>query len=206
MGTNVRDNLNLPLPPGATPLTPEEIEGLIPRHVTTRKELYDAEFINISDAGKKYFLSRKEFSLTVDSLFKIHKDMFKQVWKWAGQKRKTNKNIGVERIYIEVELKKFVDDLEYWLQDNPDYIEISAKIHHRLVSIHPFNNGNGRWARFVVTLFLKKHMNAYLDFPEDDLFVSTTLRKQYIKALQDADNFDLQPLENLHRRYLSKFS
>ena len=43
MGTNVRDNLNLPLPPGATPLTPEEIEGLIPRHVTTRKELYDAD-------------------------------------------------------------------------------------------------------------------------------------------------------------------
>ena len=87
MGTGVKKNLNLSLPPGATPLTPEEIEGLIPRHVTTRKELYDAEFINISDAAGKYFLSRKNVSLTMDTLFKIHKDMFAQVWRWAGKKK-----------------------------------------------------------------------------------------------------------------------
>ncbi len=206
MGTEVENNLNQSLPPGAPPLTLEEIDGLLPRHVVTRKELYDAEFINISDAAQKYFLSRKDFSLTVENLFKIHKDMFSRVWKWAGKKRKTNKNIGADKIYIEIELKKFADDLEYWLQGDPDYIEISARIHHRLVYIHPFNNGNGRWARFVVTLFLRKHINAYLDFPEDALFVSTTLRKEYIKALQEADHFNLQPLEDLHRKYLSKFS
>lgn len=37
-------------PPGATPLAPEEMEGLIPVHVTQRRELNELEQANILEA------------------------------------------------------------------------------------------------------------------------------------------------------------
>jgi Fic-DOC domain mobile mystery protein B len=136
MESKSKKKINQKLPHGATPLTPEELKGLLPKYITTREELNDAEFKNISVASKKYFLSRKTFQFTIGNLYKIHKEMFGHVWKWAGKKRITEKNIGVEKTQIDVELKKLLDDLEYWLKKNIDLIEISARLHHRLVFIH----------------------------------------------------------------------
>ena len=65
--------INQELPPGATPLTPEDLEGLLPKYITTREELNDAEFKNITEASKKYLLSRKKMQFTTNDLFKIHK-------------------------------------------------------------------------------------------------------------------------------------
>jgi Fic family protein len=87
-----------------------------------------------------------------------------------------------------------------------DTIEISARLHHRLVYIHPFNNGNGRWARFIVNLFLKEHLDSYIIFPEDELLLTTAIRKTYIKALQEADNLNYGPLIDLQKKYISKFA
>jgi Fic-DOC domain mobile mystery protein B len=205
MESNPNKKIILNLPPGATPLTPEEFRDLLPLHITTRKELNDAEFINISKATQKYFLSRKIFRFSLLSIYQTHKDMFGDVWKWAGKKRTTNKNIGVDKVYIDFEMKKFIDDLDYWLKYEMDATEISARIHHRLVFIHPFNNGNGRWARFLTNLFLKDNLNAYLEFPENELFLTITIRNTYIKALQEADTLNYQPLIDLHKKYISYF-
>lgn len=198
--------INQELPPGATPLTAEDLEGLLPRYITTRRELNDAEFKNISDASKIYLLSRKKIQFILGNLYKIHKEMFGNVRAWAGKKRKTNKNIGVDKAQINIEMKKLIDDLQYWLDHKMDTIEISARLHHRLVYIHPFNNGNGRWARFIVNLFLKEHLDSYINFPEDELLLTTSIRKTYIKALQEADNLDYGPLIDLQKKYISKFS
>ena len=198
--------INQELPPGATPLTVEDLEGLLPKYITTRSELNDAEFKNISDAAKTYLLSRKKIQFILSNLYKIHKDMFGNIWAWAGKKRKTNKNIGVDKSHIDMEMKKLIDDLQYWLEHKMDIIEISARLHHRLVFIHPFNNGNGRWARFIVNLFLKEHLNSYINFPEDELLLTTSIRKTYIKALQEADNLNYGPLIDLQKKYVSKFA
>ena len=206
MESKSRKKINQELPPGATPLSPEDLDGLLPKYITTRGELNDAEFKNISDASKKYYLSRKKFQFEIGNLFRIHKEMFGNVWTWAGKKRKTNKNIGVDKSQIDVELKKLSDDLKYWLEQNIDTIEISARLHHRLVYIHPFNNGNGRWARLIVNLFLIEHLNSYLDFPEDELLLTTKIRKAYIEALREADNLDYRPLIDLHKKYISNFT
>jgi len=96
--------------------------------------------------------------------------------------------------------------LKYWLEQNIDTIEISARLHHRLVYIHPFNNGNGRWARLIVNLFLIEQLNSYLDFPEDELLLTTKIRKAYIEALREADNLDYRPLIDLHKKYISNFT
>lgn len=198
--------INRGLPTGATPLTPEDLDGLLPKYITTRRELNDAEFKNISEASKKYLLSRKNIQFTISSLFRIHKEMFGKVWNWAGKKRKTNKNIGVDKAQIEVELKKLIDDFDFWKEQNIGTLEISARLHHRLVYIHPFNNGNGRWARFIINLFLIEQLNSYLDFPEDELILTTKIRKTYIQALQEADNLNYKPLINFHKKYISNFT
>jgi len=205
MESNSNKKINKNLPLGATPLTPEEFGDMLPLHITTRNELNDAEFINISKATQKYFLSRKKFQFSLGSIYQVHKDMFGNVWKWAGKKRTTNKNIGSDKVYINFELKKFIDDFDYWLKYDMDATEISARIHHRLVFIHPFNNGNGRWARFLSNLFLKDNLSSYLEFPENELLLTTTIRKTYIKALQEADTLNYQPLIDLHKKYLSYF-
>jgi Fic-DOC domain mobile mystery protein B len=206
MESKSKEKITQKLPRGATPLTPDELEGLLPKYITTREELNDAEFINITEASKKYLLSRKTFRFTIGNLYKIHKDMYGHVWKWAGKKRITEKNIGVEKTQIDVELNKLLDDLEYWLKKNFDLVEISARLHHRLVYIHPFNNGNGRWGRFIVNLFLKDHIDSYLDFPEDELLLMTKIRKSYIAALQAADSLNYMPLIDLHKKYISNYS
>ncbi|MFC2164552.1 mobile mystery protein B [Acidobacteriota bacterium] len=206
MESNSKKKINQELPPGATPLTAEDLEGLLPKYITTRAELNDAEFKNISEASKKYFLSRKSFQFTIGDLYRVHKEMFGHVWKWAGKKRVTEKNIGVDKAQIDIELKKLLDDLEYWLRKNTHLVETSARLHHRLVLIHPFNNGNGRWGRFIVNLFLKDHLNSYLDFTEDQLLIKTKIRKLYIAALREADSLNYKPLIDLHKKYISNSS
>lgn len=201
-----KHKINRTLPPGATPLDVEDLEGLIPKYITTRKELNDAEFKNITEASKFYLLSDKKFVFSISNLYRVHKEMFGQVWKWAGKKRNTEKNIGVDKTQIDVEIKKLLDDLDYWLSHKMNIIEISARVHHRLVFIHPFNNGNGRWARMIVNIFLENHLNAFLAFPEENLLLSTEIRKDYILALKDGDNLNFKKLIDFHEKYILSLS
>jgi fido (protein-threonine AMPylation protein) len=60
--------------------------------------------------------------------------MLDTVWDWAGKFRKTDKNIGVDKHRIGIELRKLLDDTRYWI-DNKTYEpdEIATRFHHRLV-------------------------------------------------------------------------
>jgi Fic-DOC domain mobile mystery protein B len=189
-------------PLGATPIDAEELAGLIPQFITTRKELFDAEFKNINQALMHYFTSKRKFQFTLKNLYKTHQDMFKHIWKWAGKKRTTDKNIGIDWYQIDTELKKLIDDFEYWSKNAVDPLEVSARVHHRLVKIHPFHNGNGRWARFLTNLYLKQKTGSYIRWPEDALFIETSFRKQYIETLRQADQSNYDPLTQLHKKHL----
>ena len=92
-----------------TPLTPEELEGLIHSHITLRGELNEAEQINIVEA-QSWGYKRNRSVLSTEFLNDLHKRMFGTVWKWAGQYRKTGKNIGVDAYMIQISLKELVDD------------------------------------------------------------------------------------------------
>ena len=85
-------------------------------------------------------------------------------------------------------------------------IEISARSHHRLVYIHPFNNGNGRWARLAINLFLKNQSNLILKFPENDLILSNEIRDAYIEALNFADQNNFSKMINFHKKYVAEFN
>ncbi len=118
--------------------------------------------------------------------------MFFNVWKWAGKFRKSQKNIGIPYMQIEVELQTLCDDAQAWTDYNtysPD--EFAARFHHRLVFIHPFSNGNGRHARLMADLILEKLFTVKVfSWGGANLTDYNKIREEYISALKLADEHD----------------
>jgi len=183
-------------PEGAAPLNAHEVEGLLPTHITTRAEIDRWEQDNINEA-LAWIEGYKPKALLTESFMKLfHKKMFCNVWKWAGEFRQSEKNIGVPWYNISVELKTLCDDVKYWIENKtfPED-EIAARFHHRLVKIHLFPNGNGRHARLVADLLLEN----VLDKPpftwgSVNLVRSGDDRKRYIESLVAADRNEYKQL------------
>jgi Fic-DOC domain mobile mystery protein B len=178
----------------STPLSPEERDALIPSYITLRGELNEAEQANILEAYEWAF-SRKRNVLDEGFLSTLHKRMYGHVWRWAGAYRHTQKNIGIEFYKIPTELRKLLDDCRYWVTNNaypPD--EIGARLHHRLVSIHCYPNGNGRHARLAADLLLTALGRDPFSWGGANLIDSGATRAAYVAALRAADNHDYAPL------------
>jgi len=178
----------------ATPITPEERNGLIPTHVTLRHELNELEQQNILDADQWAF-ARKRNVLDESFLRGLHRRMFGRVWRWAGDYRTSERNFGIESYRIQPELRQLLDDARYWVENNtyaPD--EIAVRFHHRLVSIHPFPNGNGRWSRMAADLLIVRLEGARFTWGSANLQAAGDMRRAYIDALHAADDHDIRPL------------
>ena len=187
--------------PGETPI--DDLSGLIPTGIQTRAELATVEAENIRKAVVRYLGRRpstRTAPFTSDWVLRLHKEMFGAVWTWAGEIRRTQKNLGVSAREIRVELKKLLDDLAYWRNDSSmDPAEQSARLHHRAVVIHPFENGNGRWARLVTNIYTKQTTGLVTAWPEATIGATSVLRDRYLEILRAADAGDLAPLVALHR-------
>ena len=178
----------------ATPLTTEEREGLIPSYITLRGELNEAEQANILEAEEWAFARRRNV-MDEQFLNRLHKRMFGNVWKWAGQFRRTGKNIGIDAYKIPTELRQLVDNTRYWTVSttySPD--EIAARFHHQLVFIHPYANGNGRHARLATDLLLVAMEQLRFSWGSASLVNMGKTRSGYIEALRAADRHDYGPL------------
>lgn len=178
----------------ATPLTPDEREGLIPSYITLRRELNEAEQIGIEDADRWAFGRRREL-LDERFLKALHKRMFGQVWRWAGAYRTTARNIGVDAYRIGTELHQLLDDVRYWIEHQtfaPD--EIAIRFHHRLVAIHPFPNGNGRHARLAADMLAVQLGQPRFTWGRANLVEPKETRRAYVAALRAADAHDIAPL------------
>ncbi|MEI9886403.1 MAG: mobile mystery protein B [Rhizomicrobium sp.] len=178
----------------ATPLAPAERDGLIPTHVTLRSELNELEQRNILEADRWVF-GRKRKVLDEAFLRGLHRRMFKSVWRWAGAYRVSERNLGVASYRIETELHQVLADVRYWI-DHATYPpdEIAVRFHHRLVFIHPFPNGNGRWSRLAADLLVVQLGGHRFTWGRAALQTAGAVRKSYIDALRAADAHDPAPL------------
>lgn len=182
-------------PGDATPLDAEEREGLLQTWITTRADLNEAEQANIDDAVAWTQLRRDPDILTEGFVFELHRRMFGDVWSWAGSTRKTGKNIGIDPVQIHVQLGGLLRDARFWVdQDSFPPDEIAVRLHHALVAIHPFPNGNGRHARLMADLFIAELGGAPFSWGSGTLRGIGALRAEYIGALRAADRHDFAPL------------
>jgi Fic-DOC domain mobile mystery protein B len=187
-------SVNLDYPAGATPLDADELASLIPGHITTQAELNEWEQLNIVQ-GDSWARKQRREMLNEGFLRQLHKQMFGETWRWAGEFRKSDKNIGIDWLKIGVELRKLLDDVRYQIEHGSFAAdEIAVRLHHRLVSIHPFPNGNGRHARLLADLVVERLGQSRFSWGSRNLVDASEARQRYIDALQTADARDMGPL------------
>jgi Fic-DOC domain mobile mystery protein B len=184
-------------PEDATPLDPALRNDLIQSWITTRADLNEAEQENIVKGaawarrrrGGAHMLLNEDFSKT------LHKQMFGEVWGWAGDYRQNELNIGVAPHLVAAEMPVLFDNVRFWIDNNtfqPD--EIAVRLHHRLTQIHGFPNGNGRHSRMMADLLVEKLGGKPFTWGSVSISDPGILRETYVRALQAADNHDFTPL------------
>lgn len=179
----------------STPLTAEEKDGLKLKWITLRSELNEAEARNIAQA-QIWLMSNKNKDVCSDTFLReLHKKMFGDVWKWAGTYRTSERNIGVVPYQIPIKLMQLFDDVKFWIE-NKTYSnrEIAVRLHHKLVQIHPFPNGNGRISRLMADLVLEKLEGTKFYWGNTNLVNVSEVRSAYIVALRKADAGDYSAL------------
>lgn len=185
---------------GQTPLDEDEKEGILIKSITTRNDLDEFEQLNIEKAiqwtiGKKW---KPENILSEVFVRELHKRMFNEVWSWAGDFRKTNKNIGVDKYQIGISLKQLLDDSLYWLE-NKTYSdeEFAIRFKHRIVKIHCFPNGNGRHSRLIADIIISQIFGKpVFTWNSTNLNYNGEARSNYLTAIRQADSGDINPLIN----------
>jgi Fic-DOC domain mobile mystery protein B len=184
-------------PLDATPLDPALRSNLIQTWVTTRADLNEAEQENIIKGevwarrrrGGVDTLLKEDFSKT------LHKQMFGEVWKWAGTYRQNELNLGISPYLVAAEMPVMFDNARYWVNNEtfpPD--EIAVRLHHRLTQVHGFPNGNGRHARMMADLLVGKLGGKPFTWGSGVIRNTGTLRDAYVQALKAADNHDIEPI------------
>lgn len=178
----------------STPLTEDEKQQLKIKWITTRAELNELETKGIAEA-EIWLMTNKKDILNETFIKKLHKKMFGSIWKWAGTFRTTERNIGVAPYNIQPQMRMLIDDIKFWISHKTySEKEIAIRFHHRLVQIHPFPNGNGRISRIMADLLMHNFNLENLNWGSGDLTEISELRSKYIKALQEADKGNYEPL------------
>jgi Fic-DOC domain mobile mystery protein B len=185
-------------PDGATPLGPDEKSGLMHPHVATKAELNELENANILQ-GLAWLNSLPKVTTDVvlsrDFVIELHKRMFGDTWLWAGVYRQREMNIGCDPLQVGPNLHNLIEDIKCWIEfDHYPSLEVSARIQHRLVLIHPFANGNGRHSRIFTDCI--RHFSLGLPplvWAAGNLDQQNEERKNYIRGLQQADAGDYEP-------------
>jgi Fic-DOC domain mobile mystery protein B len=197
-------------PADATPLADDERRGLrLP--VLTRAELNQVEAENIGAAMAWLFLSQRRLQpaavIREEWLKRLHWRMYSRVWSWAGDYRMSDRNLGVPFWLIRPEMRNLEADAAAWLAHLGDAVpatatdagaardEIAVRFGHRLVSVHPFPNGNGRWSRLASDALIVALGGRRFTWGGASLTEASRARRDYIAALQTADvESDYRPL------------
>ena len=185
----------------ATDVTVDDRSGLLlsSSPEPSDEDINQAELVGIVEAtdwSKRARLNSKE----VKFWQRLHKQIFGQVWDWAGVWRQHEPNIGVPPRDIQPKMKNLQDDLAFWLSDECDMtvLELISRFHHRLVYIHPFSNGNGRWGRLMTDVLAVRDLGlSPLNWAAggDDLRDPDSAgRKEYVATIKAVDTGDIEPL------------
>lgn len=186
---------------GATLIDPDEALGLIPKHIMFQDQLNAWEEINIEE-GAQWIKRQKVLNNLNEGLVReLHLRMFNKTWLWAGKYRKSAKNIGIDWPQISVALKNLLDNTDYQIKHQTmSCDEIAIRLHHQLVWIHAFPNGNGRHARLLAdSIVTNLGMERFTWGSNFSIATPGETRQNYLTALRAADNGNIKVLLDFAR-------
>ncbi len=156
-------------------------------HLEAKNHQEALEYLyNLVERDKKQTISER-FIRNLHQL--VMREMDKE---WTGKYRNSNVIIGgadhtpPDALDVPIEMKNLIK----WLKQNRKklhIIELAALLHHKLVYIHPFFDGNGRTARLVMNLLLMQAGYPLVIILKND-------RKKYYRVLEQADKENFVPL------------
>lgn len=139
----------------------------------------------------------------VDYIKNIHFLALKDVYAFAGNFRTVNISkqgfmFPVAR-FLDQSMQEFQTEIlnkllnEYVKLDSVLFIEDLARAHAELLYIHPFREGNGRTARVLLNLMLRKNGWEPLDFSK----MNEELFQQYVIAVQSSAMKNYEPMKKV---------
>ena len=107
--------------------------------------------------------------------------------------RISDKSIGADWRQIRLQVPALLGDITYQVEHQVEPVDqIAIRFHHRLVSIHPFPNGNGRHAHLIADVLIEQLGAPRFSWGGSSyLAEASILRQRYISALQQADRGDI---------------
>lgn len=137
---------------------------------TRAKEMFETGYLNTLEPG------------TFDTLKKIHKYLFEEIYQFAGELRKVNISKGNFRFTPIVYLEESIKNIEKMPQST--YEQIIEKYVEMNIA-HPFREGNGRSTRIWLDLILKKELNLVVDWRKVD-------KTDYLLAMERSPIKDIE--------------
>lgn len=179
-------------------LSLQETDLVINRGVTiggkSLREHFEA--VNHVDAIQcMYDVSRKKAAFSEDLILGLHRRILKNIDDDnAGTYRRHNVRImGAHHLPPDAgKIGGLMAELVSWYHGNCKRLpvaQLAARVHYRLVYIHPFLDGNGRTARLIMNLVLIQ--NGY-----PPAVIMNLDRKKYYRVLKEADLGRPEPFDN----------
>lgn len=176
--------------------------------LTDKNLINEYEAKGIAAAELFVFELDSETEISTQLLLNIHRIAFSELYDWAGSWRTTNVTVGQltppDPSKVLQLMYQFIDNLNYKIRNatnQQDHIDCLTFAHYEFISIHPFNNGNGRTGRILMNIVALKfgYKPLELYYREGDS------RKIYIDAMKQADSGNFEPLTTLIRKELTTF-
>jgi Fic family protein len=130
-------------------------------------------------------LVKQEETLSKRVLLDIHHLILKNIDKGnAGRYRNIDVMISgsTHKPPTFMQVESLMEEYFNFYEKNKDILNpviLSAEIHERLVTIHPFSDGNGRTSRLIMNLILLQH-----GFPITNISSQNNSRDEYYKSLE----------------------
>ncbi|MCI8412160.1 MAG: cell filamentation protein Fic [Clostridia bacterium] len=149
---------------------------------TRAKEMFEIGYLNTLEPG------------TFETLKKIHKSLFEEIYEFAGNLRKVNIAKGNFRFTPLSYLEESIKNIEKMPQST--YEEAIEKYVEMNIA-HPFREGNGRSTRIWLDLILKKELNLVVDWSKVD-------KTDYLLAMERSPIKDTEIKELLKQSLTNK--
>lgn len=155
-------------------------KGLTVAGKTIREHL---EAINHAEALEwiKRLVSKKPAAITEHDILEIHRLILQKIDDTnASRYRTVSVQIAGSTVVMpnSAKIPQLMADFMQWLHTTNDHpVQIAAEAHYKLVSIHPFVDGNGRTARLLMNVILLQH-----GYPP--AIIKKENRSSYIAALE----------------------